>query len=242
MVKIKILKTIIEKIIGRIKRDPSYKLDNTYTLKQLFFILWYRFFQVLRGFLLKVKISSTGIVFCGRRVTMQHGYQFAAGRNLILEEGVHINALSYEGIIVGDNVTIAKYSILSCTGVIANKGLGICIGNNSAIGAHSFLGGQGGIKIGSDVIMGPHVKIFSENHNYNLPDIIIRRQGESRKGIRIGDNCWVGAGVTILDGVSISNGCIVAAGSVVTDSIPENSVVAGVPAKIIKSRVKILIS
>lgn len=231
------MRKIIEKFIARLKNDPSYKLDASYTGRQLVYIVYYRFFQICRGVFLKLTISAPGIIFCGRRVVIQHGYQFMAGKNLILEEGVHINALSEIGIIAGNNVTIAKYAILTCTGVIANKGTGIRIGNNSAVGAQSFLGGQGGITIGNDVIMGPHVKIFSENHKYNHPDIVIRKQGESRKGVVIGDNCWVGAGVTILAGVTISNGCIVAAGSVVTKSIPENSMVAGIPAKVIKSRV-----
>ena len=100
-----------------------------------------------------------------------------------------------------------------------------------------FLADKGGIKIGNDVIMGPQVKIFSENHNYSQTYILIRKQGESRKGVTIGDNCWIGAGVTILDGVSIANGCVIAAGSVVTKSIPENAIVAGVPAKVIKLRI-----
>lgn len=186
---------------------------------------------------MKLRISSSGVVFSGRWVKLQFGYQFKAGKSLILEDGVHINALSKNGIRVGDHVTIAKYAILSCTGVIANKGIGIIIGNNSAVGAQSFLGGQGGIEIGNNVIMGPQVKIFSENHNYNQPDVLIRKQGESRMGVTIGDNCWIGASVTILDGVSIARGCVIAAGSVVTRSMPENSIVAGIPAKVIKSRI-----
>lgn len=232
------MRNSVEKIIARLKNDASYKLDDSYSGRQLFYIVYYRFFQVCRGFFLKATITSSGMIFCGRRVVIQHGYQFSAGKNLILEDGVQINALSEKGIVAGDNVTIAKYAILTCTGVIANKGIGIVIGNNSAVGAQSFLGGQGGITIGNDVIMGPHVKVFSENHNYDHPLTVIRKQGESRKGVFIGDNCWIGAGVIILDGVSISNGCIIAAGSVVTDSIPENSVVAGVPGRVIKSRVK----
>jgi acetyltransferase-like isoleucine patch superfamily enzyme len=230
------LKKYIEKVIARLKNDPTYKLDNTYSSKQLFFIVWYRTFQLLRGFLLKLKVSSVGLIFCGRRVVVQHGYQFKAGKNLILEDGVQINALSEDGIILGDNVTVAKYAILSCTGIISNKGKGILIGNNSAVGAQSFLGGQGGIVIGNDVIMGPQVKIFSENHNFDKTDIVIRKQGESRKGVFIGHNCWIGAGVIILNGVALGNGCVVAAGSVVTKSFSDNSILVGVPAVFAKIR------
>ena len=79
-----------------------------------------------------------------------------------------LNALSVNGIALGNNVTIAKNSVLQCTGVIAKKGEGIVIGNDSAVGAQSYLGGQGSIEIGDDVIMGPGVKIFSENHNYTI--------------------------------------------------------------------------
>lgn len=185
---------------------------------------------------MKFRISSKGIIFCDEGVVVQHGYQVKAGRNLILEKDVHLNALSESGIVIGDNVTISKNSVLVCTGVVAKKGKGIRIGNNSAIGAQSFLGGQGGIVIGDDVIMGPQVRIFSENHNFKDDDMPIRKQGESRLGISIESNCWIGAGVTILDGVTIASGCVVAAGSVVTKSLPRNSVAIGMPAKVVKSR------
>lgn len=137
---------------------------------------------------------------------------------------------------MGDDVSIARDSILVCTGVIANKGVGISIGSGTGINAGAYLGGQGGISIGKQVIIGPGVKIFSENHNFTNVAIPIKDQGVSRKGVSIGDNCWIGAAVTILDGVSIGSGSVIAAGSVVTRSVPENSVAAGVPAKIIKNR------
>jgi len=234
---VKGLKRLIERIIAKLKNDPSYRLDNTYDFRQLWFIVWYRFWQVVRGGFLKFFIHADGMVFCGTSVVVQHGYQLSCGKNLILEDGVHINALSANGIIMGNNVTVSKYAILTCTGVIANKGVGIRIGNNSAVGAQSFLAGQGGIQIGNDVIMGPQVRIFSENHQYTRQDVLIRKQGESRIGVAIGDNCWIGAGVTILDGVSIGNGCVIAAGAVVTKSMPENSMVVGIPASAVKSRI-----
>jgi acetyltransferase-like isoleucine patch superfamily enzyme len=230
------VKKIIEKLIARLKKDPSYEMDSNYSTNQLLHILYYRFFQLSRGFFVKLRISAAGFVFCDRGVVIQHGYQIKAGRNLILESNVHLNALSKNGIILGDHVTIAKYSVLVCTGVVANKGIGIRIGNNSAIGAYSFFGGQGGILIGNDVIMGPQVMIFSENHNYRAKEIIIRKQGESRKGVAIGDNCWIGAGVIILDGVSIGSGSVIGAGSVITKSISQNSIAIGSPAKVVAFR------
>lgn len=231
------MKIFVEKIIKYLKKDKNYKLDENYSFRELFFIVKYRGFQVIRGIITKIKLKkSNGFIFCGRNVKVQFGFLVTAGKSLILEDNVILNALSHKGINLGDNVTIAKNSVLQCTGVIANKGVGIKIGNNSAVGANSYLGGQGGIEIGNDVIMGPNVNIFSENHKYNNLDIPIRKQGETRKGVIINDNCWIGAGSIILDGVEIGEGCVVAAGSVVTKSIPPNSVVAGIPAKVIKRR------
>lgn len=230
------MKELVEKLIAGLKRDQDYSLDPSYSGKQLLHIVYYRGWQFARGLWMKLWISSSGAVFVGRGVIVQHGYQVRTGKSLILEEGVYINALSERGVSLGNNVTIAKYAILTCTGVIAEKGIGISIGNHSAIGAQSFLAGQGGIEIGSDVIMGPQVRIFSENHNYADTMQPIRKQGQTRKGVSIGNNCWIGAGVTILDGVSIGDGCVIAAGSLVTKSIPENSVAMGVPATIVKQR------
>lgn len=230
------MKRLIETLIAKLKGDPDYHLDPSYSGKQLLRIVYYRGWQFVRGLWMKLWISSSGAVFVGRRAVVHHGYLVRAGKNLILEEGVYINALSERGVNLGDNVTIAKYAILTCTGVIAEKGTGISIGNHSAIGAQSFLAGQGGIAIGNDVIMGPQVRIFSENHNYADTTKPIRKQGQTRKGVSIGNNCWIGAGVTILDGVSIGDGCVIAAGSLVAKSIPENSVAMGVPASIVKQR------
>jgi acetyltransferase-like isoleucine patch superfamily enzyme len=229
-----------EAVIRKLKRDPSYRIRSEYSNRQFVSILTGRFFQAIRGIWLKIRLGrSKGIIFAGRRVIVEHAYAVRAQRSLIVEDNVFINGLSKNGIILGSNVTIAKGSILVCTGVISNIGEGILIGDNSAVGAQSFLGGQGGIKIGNDVIMGPQVKIFSENHNMHLKDILIRKQGESRKGVVIGDNCWIGAGVTILDGVTIGEGAVIAAGSVVTKNVPAFAVSGGVPAKVLKSRINL---
>jgi len=230
-------KEIIEKLIGKLKSNPGYHFDTDYSFYQLVKIIYYRSKQIVRGLLKRYHFKKiSGLFFCGKRVIIEHGEMLFAGRSLIIENGVYINALSEKGIRLGDNVTIGKNSILVCTGVIKRKGVGISIGNNSAVGAQSFLGGQGGITIGTDVIMGPGVRIFSENHVFTQKDIPIRLQGETRKGVAIGNNCWIGASVTIVDGVTIGDGVVVAAGAVVTKDIPSNTIYAGVPAKQISTR------
>ncbi len=228
---------IIEKVIRKLKNDPEYKWNSVYSSRDLFSVSWHRSLQVIRGLFLKLFLkSSSGLLFVGSRVKVRHGYLLNAGKNLILEDNVSINALSVNGINLGDQVSIARDSILFCTGVIAQKGKGITIGSRTGISARAYFAGQGGITIGEDVIMGPNVQIFSENHNFSDLSLTIKEQGVTTQSVVIGNNCWLGAGAIILAGVTIGDGCVIAAGSVVNKSIPANSIVAGVPAKTIKSR------
>lgn len=230
---------LIEKLIRTLKGDPNYKWDSTYSARDLFTVSMHRSVQIIRGLFLKPFLKkSAGLIFVGKRVKVRHGYQITAGKNLILEDNVSLNALSTNGIKLGDHVSIARDCILFCTGVIAHKGIGITIGDRTGISARAYFAGQGGITIGDDVIMGPGVQIFSENHNFSDAVITIKEQGITKQTVVIGNNCWLGAGTTILAGVTVGDGCVIAAGSVVNKSIPANSIVAGVPAKVIKSRIE----
>jgi len=94
----------------------------------------------------------------------------------------------------------------------------------------SFLD-MGGITIEDQVMIGPRVNLTTENHPLNPAD----RRAMVCKPILIKRNAWIGAGVTILPGVTIGKNAVVAAGAVVTKDVPDNTVVAGVPAKFIKS-------
>ena len=229
-----VLVTIAQKMIAALKNDPFYHFEENYSDRQLAAVLWYRGKQAARGVFVRFRLKrAAGLIFAGRRVVIEHGYQISAEANLILEDDVHINALSANGISFGRNVTVGKGAIIVCTGVVAHKGVGLKIGDHSAIGAQSFIGAQGGITIGNDVIMGPGVRIFSENHMYDRYDLPIRKQGERRNEVVIEDDCWVGSGVTILSGVTVGRGSVIAAGSVVSRDIPPNSIAAGMPLKTI---------
>ena len=112
-----------------------------------------------------------------------------------------------------------------------NFGRHIRIGKNVFINhACTFLD-LGGITIEDDVLIGPKVSIITENHPTN-PD---QRKMLDLKSVHIKRNVWIGANATILPGVTIGENSIVAAGAVVTKDVPDNVVVAGVPAKIVKT-------
>lgn len=231
------LQSVVERLVGALKRDASYRITGTYTLSQLGIVLWHRGWQWLRGVPLRVRAPGVrGLVLRGRRVVIEHAGQLSANAGLILEDGVFMNALSVHGIALGHNVTVARGASLTCTGVLAHIGEGIRIGNRSAVGAGSFLAGQGGIDIGDDVLMGPGVRILSENHTTRDATVPMRVQGVERRGVRIGNDCWLGAGVTVVDGVTIGMGTVIGAGAVVTSDIPPYSVAVGVPARVIRSR------
>lgn len=230
------INNLVTVIIRRLKNNPEYRWESHHSLRDLLIILYGRARQLTRGATAKLFIGSKGLVFKGSHVVIKHAHLLSAGKNLILEDNVYINALSVNGIRIKNNVSIGRNCTIICTGVISQKGTGISIGNNTGINAHCFLAGQGGIEIGDHVIIGPGSKIFSEDHIFSDTDIIIKDQGVSRSGVVIKNNCWIGAGVTILDGVTIGEGCVIAAGSVVTRSVPPYTIIAGVPGKVIKNR------
>ncbi len=112
-----------------------------------------------------------------------------------------------------------------------NLGLFTRIGKNVFINhACSFLG-IGGITIEDDVLIGPKVNLITESHPLDPAE----RKSLTVKPIVIKRNAWIGAGVTILPGVTVGENSVVAAGAVVSKDVPDNTVVAGVPAKVIKS-------
>lgn len=130
---------------------------------------------------------------------------------------------------------IGPYSIIRAS-MLTHLGEGVSIGKQSSLDAYSYIGAGGGVFIGDCVIMGQHISFHAENHQYDRLDVSIRQQGITRLGIVIEDDCWVGSNVTFLDGAHVGRGCVIAAGTVVRGTIPEYSVVAGVPGRIVKSR------
>ena len=199
---------------------------------------YYLFFFFIRGLLLRLRIKSVkGLFLVGKNARIFYPKNLQVGYNTIIEDGAEINCLSLQGIKLGNRVTIGKYAIIRPSNIYGGPiGEGLTMGNNLNIGPNNYIGCSGKITIGNNVMLAPRVSIYAENHVFDHPEILIRDQGVEKKEVIIEDDCWIAANSILLAGVTIGKGSVVAAGSVVTENVPPYSVVAGVPAKWIKSR------
>jgi acetyltransferase-like isoleucine patch superfamily enzyme len=230
------MKGIINRLIQRLGKK-GYTIDKSLGNRDIIIILTGKFFSIIRGLFLKIWLKkSFGILFVGRGCKIRHCHKIITGRTVTIGDFVEINALSKLGVTIGNNVTILNNTIIECTGVIKEIGEGLIIGNNVGISQNCFIQVRGKVEIGSNVMFGPYVSIFSENHGYTDTDTPMIEQETARMGVILGDDIWVGSGAKILDGVTLGKGCIVAAGAIVTKSFPEYSIVGGIPAKLLSSR------
>ncbi|MCP5523938.1 MAG: acyltransferase [Verrucomicrobiales bacterium] len=151
------------------------------------------------------------------------------GRNVIFEAGVLV--FHPENIELGSNIYVGHNTMLK--GYHRNR---LVIGDNSWIGQGCFFHAGGGISIGQRVGVGPFVKIMSTRHVEAGPDVPILFAPTEALPVCIEDDCNIGMGAIIRPGVTIGRGSQIGAGAVVTRSVPAYSVAAGVPAKVLRSR------
>ena len=157
----------------------------------------------------------------------------------LIRRGVQFEGLEFiqiaSGIQIGRNTLIEAVS--NRKGQAGNPK--IEIGHNCCIGYGNHITAMGKIMIGNGLLTGRHVLISDNNHGCFNKEDLLKRPGErnltSKGEIVIGDNVWIGENACILGGVRIGEGCIIAANAVVTKDIPDYSLAAGIPAKVIKS-------
>jgi acetyltransferase-like isoleucine patch superfamily enzyme len=222
---------MLKKMIqGKLKKlGKNYQIDNAIPNAYFIYQIFSRLTMSIRGLVFLRKK-----VFLGSNTKILNKKNFSIGKYTTIENNVVLDGFSKNKIIIGYNVKIGSYSKLLSTSHMSKYGLGMVIGNNSAFGDFTHFGAPGGIVIGNDVIAGSYVSFHSENHVFSDTSIIIREQGVISKGIIIGNNVWIGAKVTFLDGAKVGDNCVVAAGAVVNGQFPNNVVIGGIPAKILK--------
>jgi acetyltransferase-like isoleucine patch superfamily enzyme len=128
--------------------------------------------------------------------------------------------------------SLGDYSVIESFACINNAVGDLMIGNYTRIGLHNTIIGP--VKIGSHVNLAHGITVTALNHNFDDPEKRIDEQSVSTNSVTIEDDVWIGANAVILRGVTIGNHYVVAAGAVVTKDVPPHSLVAGVPAKVIK--------
>ncbi len=114
----------------------------------------------------------------------------------------------------------------------SDHGLKLWIGANVFVNHGCTLNDMGGIEIDEDTMIGPNVSLLTSGHPTPVAD---RHTGITIAPIHIGANVWIGAGATVLGGVTVGDGAVVAAGAVVSRDVPPATLVAGVPARAIRT-------
>jgi acetyltransferase-like isoleucine patch superfamily enzyme len=179
------------------------------------------------------KKVGKGVAF-GHHITIRHPHKIAISDGSYIDDYSVLDAKGEDnqGIRIGQNSYIGRNTTLSC------KGGNIFLGDYSNISANCSLLSESLIEIGAYTFLAGHCYLVAGgNHQFDRTDIPIMRQPSIDKGgIRIGNDCWLGASVTVLDGVSVKKGCVIGAGAVVTRPLPEYSIAVGVPAQILRSR------
>ena len=163
--------------------------------------------RTFRSYLFKRLRNKQGYSGLGLRYLLIKTLAIDIGNNVSIHPGVFL--LNPEKLVIGDNVSIHP----------------LC-----------YIDASGEIVIGNDVSIAHGVTILSTSHGYTQLDIPIKDQKITASKTTISDDIWIGAKATILNGTNIGNGSVIAASAVVTTDVPQNSVVAGVPSKVIKKR------
>lgn len=171
---------------------------------------------------LRSKVSPLALLKFPRHIRM--------GKKCTIRSGCMIDAPRAGAVELGDKVDLNRHVYLG------GFGPHLRIGARSSINQHAFIDARGGVLIGEDVMIGPFARLISYNHVFADGKLPMNTQGFALGEISLGDDVWIGAGATVLAGVSIGKGSIVAAGAVVNRSFPANVIVGGVPAKIIRTR------
>ena len=148
------------------------------------------------------------------------------GKGSVIYRSVRMDTPPYRRFVIGRKSVVESFSCI-------NNAVGdVVIGDYTRIGLHNTIIGP--VTIGSHVNLAQGITVTALNHNFSEPGQRIDEQGITTSPVVIADDVWIGANAVILPGVSIGRHAVVAAGAVVTKDVPAGTLVAGVPARIVK--------
>ena len=163
-----------------------------------------------------------GVVF-GANIVFRHPHKIYIGNDVLIDDNCLLDAKGVEnsGIFIGDKVFVGRNTILSCKDGDIRLAKGVNIGFNCEIFSSST------VTLGEKTLLAAYCYLVGGgNYDINRQDIAFSEQDglESMGGIQIGSNCWLGAAVKVLDGVTIGSGAVIGAGAVVRQPVPTNAI------------------
>lgn len=178
--------------------------------------------------------AGRGAVF-GANVVLRHPHKISLGDNVVIDDNCLLDAKGSDnqGIVIGNEAFIGRNSILSC------KDGDILLSDGVNVGFNCEIFSSSSVQVGENTVIAAYSYLIGGgNYDLDRMDVSFAEQDglSSQGGILVGDSAWIGAGVKVLDGVRIGSGSVIGAGAVVTSNIPDNSIAAGVPAKVLRSR------
>ena len=172
-----------------------------------------------------------GVVF-GIGVTLRHPHKIHIGDGTVIDDHVLLDAkgVANQGIRIGDRGFIGRNSILSC------KDGDIVLGSHINIGFNCEVFSSSRVEVGDYGLFAAYTYVVGGGHDHSDLGAVMIDQPRPSLGVTIGRNVWLGAGAKVLDGVTLGQNVVIGAGAVVNESMPDNVIAAGVPAKIIRRR------
>lgn len=165
----------------------------------------------------------------GKQVLIRGGRQMTLGNKVMIDDQAVLDARGKDA-----EVHLADFVSIGRGSAIISKNAKITLAEGVNISTNCRIASESSIEIGKGSLVAAYCYIGPGDHSRESGKAIIEQPMQNRGGVKIGENVWIAARATIMDGVSIGNNSIVAAHSFVKDNVPENTIVGGCPAKVIK--------
>jgi len=187
----------------------------------------------LRSKLYPLLLGRTGRnVAFGRGMVLRHPRKIRIGSHVVIDDQCVLDAKGQDnqGITIGDGVFLGRNTILNC------KNGDIVLEDNVNIGFHCTIFSASRVRVGADELIAAYCYLVGGTHRFDDPSVPVLHQGRTSEGIDIGPGGWLGAHITVFDGVRVGKHAVIGAGSVVNRNVPDYAVAAGIPAKVLKQR------
>lgn len=176
------------------------------------------------------KLSRNGYISPSATI---HDVDIHLGEGVFIDERVLIYGDKNSGPVRFDKHVLIYRDTIIQTGAGGSVSIGTCSSLQPRCQLCAY---KAPIEIGCDVQIAPNCAFYSYDHSFAPGELIRNQPLQTKGGIVIEDDAWLGVGVIVLDGVRVGKGAVIAAGSVVKNSVPDDAIAAGIPARVIKMR------